>query len=288
MARRDPEWVWNEIQEGQFRPQNAPFQGVERIKERIPKNPSALDYFNLYFTNRIIDHMVTETNKYADQILEQQRDNIRPHSMLCQRVPTTCNEMCAFLGPMMLMGIIYKPRLGIYWSIDELYNTPIFKSIMSRDRFLLMIKFLHFADNVNYDANNRNRDRLFKIREMTDMINQRCRAVYAPCEDLSLDESLVLFKGRLLFKQYIKTKRARFGIKLYELCTYNGIMLNFMIYHGNQEAALVQPPGYNWLQTERIPLILLEPYLGNGHTVYFDNYYTTPRLVNTCLIIKLK
>ena len=96
VARRDPEWVWNEIQEGQFRPQNAPFQGVERIKERIPNNPSALDYFNLYFTNRIIDHMVTETNKYADQILEQQRDNIRPHSMLHQWVSTTCNECVHF------------------------------------------------------------------------------------------------------------------------------------------------------------------------------------------------
>ena len=56
-------------------------------------------------------------------------------------------------------------------------------------------------------------------------------------------------------------------------------MLNFMIYHGNQEAALVQPHGDNWLQTGRIPLTLLEPYLGNGLTVYFDNYYTTPRLV---------
>ena len=90
---------------------------------------------------------------------------------------------------------------------------------MSRDRFLLMIKFLHFADNVNYDANDPNRDRLIKIREMTDMINKRCRAVYAPCKDLGLDESLVLFKGRFLFKHYIKTKRARFGMKLYELCT---------------------------------------------------------------------
>ena len=64
---------------------------------------------------------------------------------------------------MMLMGIIYKPRIGMYWSNDELYSTPIFKSIMTKDRFLLMIKFLHFADNTSYDANDPNRDRLFKI-----------------------------------------------------------------------------------------------------------------------------
>ena len=108
--------------------------------------------------------MVTDTNRYAEQFLDKERDNLRPHSVMRQWVPTSHNEMCAFLGLMMLMGIIYKPRIGMYWSNDELYSTPIFKSIMTRDCFLLMIKFLHFADNTNYDANDPNRDRLFKIR----------------------------------------------------------------------------------------------------------------------------
>ena len=102
--------------------------------------------------------------------------------------------MCAFLDLMMLMGIIYKPRIGMYWSNDELYSTPIFKSIMTRDHFLLMIKFLHFADNTNYDANDPNRDRLFKIRQMTEMINERCRAVYSPCEILVMMNHLYCSK----------------------------------------------------------------------------------------------
>ena len=106
--------------------------------------------------------MVTETNRYAEQFLDKERDNFRPHSVMRQWVPTSRNEMCAFLGLMMLMGIIYKPRIGMYWSNDELYSTPIFKSIVTRDRFLLMIKFLHFADNTNYDANDPNRDKTFQ------------------------------------------------------------------------------------------------------------------------------
>ena len=60
-------------------------------------------------------------------------------------------------------------------------------------------------------------------------------------------------------------------------------MLNFMIYHGNQELALIQVPGDNWLLTERIPLTLLNPYLGKGPTVYVDNYYTTPKLAKYLL-----
>ena len=35
---------------------------------------------------------------------------------------------------------------------------------------------------------------------------------------LSIDESLMLWKGRLGWRQYIPSKRARYGIKSYEIC----------------------------------------------------------------------
>ena len=55
---------------------------------------------------------------------------------------------------------------------------------------------------------------------------------YLP-ENLIVDESLVFYKGRLLFKQYIRTIRVRYGIMMFELATADGILLDFMIYHGN-------------------------------------------------------
>ena len=51
------------------------------------------------------------------------------------------------------------------------------------------------------------------------MSHGQFRKVYQPSKQLSVDESLILFKGCLHFKQYIKTKRSRFGIKLHELAT---------------------------------------------------------------------
>jgi hypothetical protein len=41
---------------------------------------------------------------------------------------------------------------------------------------------------------------------------------FTPHQHLSVGESLVLFKGSLNYKQYMNTKRHRFGIKLYLLC----------------------------------------------------------------------
>lgn len=50
---------------------------------------------------------------------------------------------------------------------------------------------------------------------------------------MALDESLTLLKGRLVFKQYIKSKRHRFGIKQYVLCdSLTGYVLDIVVYSG--------------------------------------------------------
>ena len=173
----------------------------------------------------------------------------------------------------------------MYWSRDRFYSTPVFSQIMPRKRFQLILKFLHFQDNQdpNYNCDDPHRDRLFKVRTIIEMLKRRFNTVYYTSEHITIDESLVLYKGRLHFKQYIKTKRARFGIKFFEVATAEGILLDFIIYQGNMEPQLVQPDGENWLLTERIPLTLIDPYLNKGHTLTIDNMYTTPRLAKYLL-----
>ena len=119
----------------------------------------------------------------------------------------------------------------MYWSTDTLYNTPFFGQLMTRTRFLLLNKSLHFQDNQHpsYDPNDPYRDRLSKIRDIMNMLKEKFNTVYYPPELITVDESLILFKGRLLFKQYIKSKRSRFGIKFYELSTADGILFRFSI-----------------------------------------------------------
>ena len=47
--------------------------------------------------------------------------------------------------------------------------TPIFNQVMRRDRFLLLLRFLHFADNLQYNA--AERDKLYKLRELVNMMD---------------------------------------------------------------------------------------------------------------------
>ena len=242
----------------------------------MPEDPNEWDFMHLYLTDDIINLTVTETNRYAEQFIRENQDSIKAHSSVKDWVPTNYSEMKTYLGMVILMGVVYKPRFAMYWSYDEIFETPIFPKLMTRNRFFLLSRFLHFADNNALDPRDPNRDRLFKIREISEMFKRNWKMVYTPGQNLCVDESLVLFKGRLAFKQYIKTKRSRFGIKFYTICTDTGISLDTLIYCGQLDQELQDVGGY--LITERIPISLASDYFMEGRVLYIDNFYTTPRL----------
>ena len=156
---------------------------------------------------------------------------------------------------------------------------------MSRKRFQLLQRFLHFQNNQDPQSNPNDPDRnkLFKMRTLMNMVRQKFISVYYPPGNLTVDESLVLYNGRLVFKQYIRTKKARYGIKMVELVTADDIPPDFMIYQGNIEPSVIQPLGQYWLQTEQIYLTMMDPCLDRGHTLTIDNWCTTPRLAKYLL-----
>ena len=115
----------------------------------------------------------------------------------------------------------------MYRSKYTLVFTPIFGQLTVRDNFSLVLGFLYFVDNNNYNANNQDRDRPYKIREVTDMIRRIYSNVYYRRKRLSF-ENFVLFTGRLSFKQYIKSKRAKFKIKAPLCCISDGSILEYI------------------------------------------------------------
>ena len=52
-----------------------------------------------------------------------------------------------FVGTTLLMGHIHKDKIQDYWSTNNFLETLIFRKIMPRDRFLSILKFLHFENN---------------------------------------------------------------------------------------------------------------------------------------------
>ena len=171
-------WTWTLLaDETTYVPPDVHFAGEEKISEDLPDNPTALDFFRLYLSDDIVGHLVTETNRYADQFIAA--NVIPPHSAVNEWKPTNADEMRAFLGLSLLTGLVYKPRLHLYWSGDAVYKTDILGQSMARDRYLLLLRFLHFADNDLIDTKDPDRDRLAKIRPIINLIRDRCATVYS-------------------------------------------------------------------------------------------------------------
>lgn len=65
-----------------------------------------------------------------------------------------------------------------------------------------------------------------------------------PTQNLCIDESLMLWKGRFAFKQYIPSKRHRFGSKSFKLADCETkFILDFSVYTGsNTECRITSEP----------------------------------------------
>jgi hypothetical protein len=82
---------------------------------------------------------------------------------------------------------------------------------MSRDRFELLLLFFHFSNNQDEHAD---QDRLFKPRPLLDLLRARFKSIYVPGCLISIDETMLPWKGRLLFKRYIPGKAHKYGVKI--------------------------------------------------------------------------
>ena len=60
-------------------------------------------------------------------------------------------------------------------------------------------------------------DKLFKVRPVLDRVVQYCKMELRPQRDLSFNEAMVKFKGRLGMKQYMPTKPVKRGIIVWVL-----------------------------------------------------------------------
>lgn len=128
---------------------------------------------------------------------------------------------------------------------------------MSKNRNFLLNSFLHFVNNdeICPQRGEEGFDAMYKIRELMDLCEPRYLQVYAPGRDLAIDESIIKFKGRVSFRQYLPSKPTRWGIKQYALCeSKSGYALKFITYLG--KGTLEPVPGFKI--TESICLNMME------------------------------
>jgi len=86
-----------------------PFTGIPGRRAPISDTADPLEYFNLFFTDDMMDNIVTETNRRAQQLM--QSTQLKRRARLNNWVDVTCDELKVLFAMFIYQGIIQSLQL---------------------------------------------------------------------------------------------------------------------------------------------------------------------------------
>ena len=256
------------------------------LKSSLDSRAKESDYFRLLFTDSIVDNIVEQTNLYATQPKPQiirSSTGTRVHKTLPTQnwVPTTKGEIEAFIGMSILMAIHQLPEMQHYWSSDPMLSVPAISNVMTSKRFKKITESIHVNNNANnLPRTDPHHDKLHKVRPLIDDLNKSISGAYSSSNCVSIDESMIPFKGRSSLKQYMPMKPVKRGYKVWCIAdARTGYVLQFEIYTGKE----IEPSPDNFGLGERVVLKLAECLDQSCEIVAFDNFFTTVTVMEELL-----
>nr|XP_031842151.1 piggyBac transposable element-derived protein 4-like isoform X2 [Nomia melanderi] len=232
------------------------FIGKPGLKKSVQEQ-TPFSYFSLFFTSTFLKLLVTETNAYAEILFLQEYGE---RTRISDWKDTSVDEIKIFLGILFLMGLIRINRMNDCWKKHYLFNLP-FGKFMGRDRFLLLLRCLHF-DRLQHSSDN-----LHKINTVIDYFNYNMDTIYSPSRNLLIEDSMIFWAG-----QY---KKHKYRLKLHTLSEPCGIInelyLHFLSNKNAEDKHCVQ----------KVVHKLLEGKIGNVNPNKINNL---PEIVKKKLI----
>ncbi len=138
-------------------------------------------------------------------------------------------------------------------------------------------RFLHLTDNNNGIAYSQpGFDKLFKVRKLLDLLCPRFDSEFELHQSCTIDEAMISFKGQLKFKQYMKDKPTKWGMKVFVLSdSITGYVKRLQeVYTGKGIDSGATDVGL----CSRVVLDSLAGFDNSGLQLYTDNFYTSPLL----------
>ena len=182
----------------------------------------------------------------------------------------TVDELHAYLGFIMLMGLVQLPSIRDYWSQEGVFHYSPIASRISRKRFLQIHRFLHFVDNESLPSYGEpNYSKIQKIKPIHTYLSEQFKDNFTPGRDVAIDEAMVKYKGRSSLKQYMPKKPIKRGFKVWMRAdSATRYVSEFTVYEGKVADKTEKGLGAN------VILSLTKSIKGHYHHVYFDNFFT--------------
>jgi len=219
-------------------------------------------YFKLLFSDEIIDLLVEESNNYYQKVLLEKygpdyrkiilsKTTFNTYPYLYVTKGITRDDILAFIGIRMYMGLHKYPNFEFYWNDSEIYKNVVGK-IMSKTYFFLISKALHFPEKETdkdekgkkegkkegkdekeekeetEEENDTTQEEIkpedlrvdprAKFKLYLEKLAQNFQKYYVLGKNITIDESIIQFKGRNNMKFYIPMKPHKWGFKIHLLC----------------------------------------------------------------------
>ena len=269
---------WMEIDTVDDVPPTSPtFSQQPGPRVNLPNTASPFEFFRLFFDDALITMLVDGTNEYAQVVIAEKdrTGKLTPGSRWRKWRPVTLDEMKAVLAIVINMGVIHCPEVEDYWKSSWESYIPMFHDILPRNRFQQIFWMLHLPTR-------QQTHRLDKVKPLLNVLLGSFQSSFYPGCEVSVDESMVGFKGRVAFKQYCPLKPTKHGLKAFVLSdSRTGYVLNVIPYTGREvREQFLSSVRQDLPVLAQIVVALLENYLDKGHHLYADRLYSSVPLVD--------
>ncbi|XP_050338220.1 uncharacterized protein LOC126764593 [Bactrocera neohumeralis] len=154
----------------------------------------------------------SQTNRYGrDQFAKWNAENLTSKPKVW--VDFTSTELYAFIGILIASGVTHNNMqfTPLLWQTDAL---PIFRAAMPLKRFKLLTRCIRFDDGRTRSFRLQS-DKAAPIRDIWNFLNKNFARNYEPHENLTIDEQLFPYRGKTKFTQFIPSKPAIYGVKIW-------------------------------------------------------------------------
>ena len=107
-----------------------------------------------------------------------------------------------------------------------------------------------------------------------DYCNEKFQSICTPRKYILSDKSLLLWKGRLSWKQSILTKHAQFGFNMYSVNKSESANIYKLLLYTGKEITEKLAGDFKYVAT-RIVMDLMQDLLDISHTLFIDNWYSS-------------
>ncbi|XP_050338294.1 piggyBac transposable element-derived protein 4-like [Bactrocera neohumeralis] len=232
------------------------------------QNSVPIEVFKQFFITNISFIIISQTNRCGrDQFAKCNAENLTSKPKVW--VDFTSTELDAFIGILVASGVTHNNMqfTPLLWQTDSL---PIFRAAMPLKRFKLLTRYIRFDDGRTRSFRLQS-DKAAAIRDIWNFLNENLARNYEPHENVTIDEQLFPYRGKTKFTQFIPSKPAKYGVKIWWACdSQTKYPLQGILYTGKKDGGERKVN-----QVENVLLKLVKRYQNTGRTIVADNFFTT-------------